>query len=35
MITQDAQDAKAFSKKPPKMLQQEGMKLNLEAIVQV
>ena len=35
MTTQDAQDAKDFSKKPPGMLQPEGMKLKLEAIAQV
>ena len=35
MTTQYAQDAKAFSKKPSEMLQQEGMKLKLEAIAQV
>ena len=35
MKTQYSQDAKAFSKKPSGMLQQEGMKLKLEAIAQV
>ena len=30
-----SQDAKAFAKKPPAMLQPEGMKLKLEAIAQV
>ena len=35
MKIQDAQYAKAFAKKPPAMLQPEGMKLNLEAIAQV
>ena len=35
MKTQDAQDAKAFSKKPLLMLQPEGIKLKLEAISQV
>ena len=35
MTTHDAQDAKAFAKKPPEMLQPEGMTLKLEAIAQV
>ena len=35
LTTQDAQYAKAFAKKPPEMLQPEGMKLKLEAIAQV
>ena len=32
---QDAQDSKAFDKKPPFMLQPEGIKLKLESISQV
>ena len=32
LTTQDAQDAKAFSKKPPSMLQPEGMNLKLDTI---
>ena len=35
MKTQDAQDAKAFAKKPPEMLQPEGVKLKLKVIAQV
>ena len=35
MTKQDAQHAKAFTKKPLAMLQPEGMKLKLEAISQV
>ena len=35
LTTQDAQNLKAFSKKPPVMLQPEAMKLKLEAISQV
>ena len=35
MTTQDDQNAKTFSKKPPEILQPEGMKLKLEAIAQV
>ena len=35
LTTQDAQDAKAFAKKPPEMLQPEDMKLKLEDIAQV
>ena len=35
MKTQDAQYAKAFVKKPPEMLQPEGVKLKLKVIAQV
>ena len=35
MKTQDAQYAKAFAKKPPEMLQPEGVKLKLKVIAQV